>query len=154
LWGVLLSEIRLRRRYEADSASINQELEKHPPSAELAEEAITIFAENKKDNLRIMLDDLVYIRAAENYVDVHYLLHSKLQKSVLRNTITAIASQLESNSSRFYRCHKSYLVNLTHVQKVSGNAQGYKLHLQYTEDAIPVSRGQNTSLHSRLAAHP
>jgi DNA-binding LytR/AlgR family response regulator len=45
-----------------------------------------------------------------------------------------------------YRCHKSYLVNLAKVNHVSGNAQGYKLHLKDVEDQIPVSRKLNEEI--------
>jgi hypothetical protein len=33
---------------------------------------------------------------------------------------------------------------------VSGNAQGYKLHLQHLPDPLPVSRQHTKTLHLRL----
>ena len=38
------------------------------------------------------------------------------------------------------RCHKSYIVNLCNVEKLLGNAQGYKLVMSNMDKQIPVSR--------------
>jgi DNA-binding LytR/AlgR family response regulator len=38
------------------------------------------------------------------------------------------------------KCHRSCIVNLDKVVKVSGNAQGFKLHLKETDFVVPVAR--------------
>ena len=52
----------------------------------------------------------------------------------------------------FFRCHRAYIVNLDKIEQVEGNAQGYKLKLQGTEDLIPVSRNLNSEFSDRLLA--
>ena len=42
--------------------------------------------------------------------------------------------------STIERCHRSYLVNTALVDYVSGNAQGYQLHLKGTDQEVPVGR--------------
>jgi DNA-binding LytR/AlgR family response regulator len=50
----------------------------------------------------------------------------------------------------FYRCHRSYLVNLNYIRHISGNATGYKLHLEGVNDLIPVSRNLNNEIIEKI----
>jgi hypothetical protein len=43
-------------------------------------------------------------------------------------------------------------VNLPAVEHVSGNAQGYKLHLKNVQELVPVSRNLNAQLTEQLQA--
>jgi DNA-binding LytR/AlgR family response regulator len=54
----------------------------------------------------------------------------------------------------FYRCHKSYVINLDQVNHISGNAQGYKFHLKSAEDLIPVSRSNNEFVKNYFTNRP
>lgn len=38
------------------------------------------------------------------------------------------------------RCHRSYIVNLLHIEKATGNARGMQLQLSYAKTRLPVSR--------------
>ena len=38
------------------------------------------------------------------------------------------------------KCHRAFLVNLRHVVKVSGNAQGYRLQVGECREEVLVSR--------------
>lgn len=148
-------EFKLRRHFESESDQVNHELATHPPTDVLNRgERIIIPAENPKDNLEVNTSDLLFIQAAENYIEVHTRNHQKTTKHILRNSLGAVTDQLEKEGGHFFRCHKSYLVNVSQVQKVSGNAQGYKLHLLDTDMMIPVSRRYNDILHDRLAIRP
>lgn len=152
--SVLVKEIRLSHRFEVKSANINLNLKSHAKAEQEEESLITIMAGQPKDNLQVAARDLLFIRAAENYIDIFYLDSDKLERKLQRNSLTTVAAQLESVNSSFFRCHKSYLVNLIHVKHVSGNAQGYKLHLAHTDEAVPVSRQHNATLHQRLTVAP
>ena len=147
-------EYKLRRHFETESDQVNHELATHPPTDLNRSVRIIIPAENPRDNLEIHASDLLFIQAAENYIEVHTRNHQKTTKHILRNSLGAVTDQLETERGPFFRCHKSYLVNVSHVQKVSGNAQGYKLHLADTDLMIPVSRRYNNILHDRLAIRP
>jgi DNA-binding LytR/AlgR family response regulator len=76
-----------------------------------------------------------------------------LSKKLLRNSLKAVTESLVEHPQLF-RCHKSYLVNLLNVVHVSGNAQGYKLHLLNTDFRVPVSRQHNEEIKKRLAGTP
>jgi DNA-binding LytR/AlgR family response regulator len=52
----------------------------------------------------------------------------------------------------FFRCNRAYIVNLDKIEHGDGNAQGYKIKLQGTENLISVSRNINSEFSDRLLA--
>jgi hypothetical protein len=150
--AILIQELRMRKRFEHQAEVLNQDI--HRSEAEGSNPMqVLIPAENPKHNLSADTDAILLISSAENYVEVYLLQQEKIQKHLIRNTLTAVATRLEAQSSVFFRCHKSHLVHVGHVLKVSGNAQGYKLHIQNIPEPVPVSRQYNKTLHTYLSAH-
>jgi len=39
-----------------------------------------------------------------------------------------------------YRCHRSFLVNLSNIKTVTGNSNGFKIHFKNYNKHVPVSR--------------
>lgn len=153
---LVIKEKILSKKYEEESEAINQVIEPRqapkpvtivnsiPQSAEKVLKII-IPSESGKEDLALNLIDFLFVRSADNYAEVYFCTEGKVQKKVIRTSLKAIVSALENNKA-CYRCHKSYLVNLSKVIHVSGNAQGYKLHLKDVEDLIPVSRKLNEEI--------
>ena len=52
--------------------------------------------------------------------------------------------------SNIIKTHRSFLVNLLHIHSVSGNAQGYKLHLSNFDEPVPVSRNMIEDFNARM----
>lgn len=125
-FGVLGNYIIQLKKYQQPIKII-----KH--SKELKE--IKLVAENEKDIVTTQLDNLLFIESADNYSVVN-LLGEK--KSILRSSLTRLQSQIEHEE--VVRCHRSFIVNLSQVERVSGNAQGYKLHLIDGDSLVPVAR--------------
>ncbi|PBQ33599.1 hypothetical protein CNR22_18060 [Sphingobacteriaceae bacterium] len=161
---VFVKESRLHAKYSRQSAELNGIIEEHkgiiykpeesPAGAkteipEPGQPTFTISSENQKENLELRLQDLIFIQSSDNYVEVHYTDKNQSRKKLLRTSLKAVASDLEKHKELF-RCHKSYLVNVARVKHVSGNAQGYKLHLSGTDLLLPVSRQYNAELKERL----
>ncbi len=99
---------------------------------------LRLIAENEKDTIELSSESLFYIESSDNYSTVFYEKSGKLQKELLRSSLTRLESQISSES--IVRCHRSFIVNLDKVEKVTGNAQGYKLHLETPELFVPVAR--------------
>jgi DNA-binding LytR/AlgR family response regulator len=112
----------------------------HSPTTTTSDtpQTIRLIAENEKDILEIGSDDLFFIGSSDNYSTVHFLKNDVLQKELLRSSLSRLETQIAS--SKIVRCHRSYIVNMDRVARVSGNAQGYKFHLQPTELTVPVAR--------------
>ena len=107
--------------------------------------------ENGKADFSLPLDQLFFIKAANNYVEINYLEADKIKKHLLRNSIKNIDQQLEYPTIK--RCHRSYLVNMDKVGKITGNAQGYKIHFPFAaEFVVPVSRSKGKELLAILKA--
>jgi len=81
--------------------------------------------ENDKLDFVLPLDQLVFIKAANNYVEINYLEKEHIKKYLLRNSIRNIENQLAYPAIK--RCHRSYLVNMDKAARITGNAQGYGL---------------------------
>ena len=101
--------------------------------------------ENGKPDFSINFDQLIFIKAANNYVEINYFEEESIKKYLLRNSIRKVEEQLSHPSIK--RSHRSYLVNLDKVGRITGNAQGYKLHFPFTaEFVVPVSRSKGKEL--------
>ncbi len=154
--SVVLNEARLSREYARSSQQINADLEEeagspHPVPEPV--ERILIPTEGNTADLELDVEALFFIRSADNYIEIHHRSGKALERTVLRGSLKAVEDALSVND-RFLRCHKSHLVDLQKVQRVSGNAQGLKLHLEQVEDPIPVSRQLTITVRERLAVRP
>ncbi len=98
---------------------------------------ITIPSDTDENYLQMAANRILFVNAMENYVAVHYTDGSQVRKELVRNTLRRLDSVL---SIPFFRCHRSFLVNLEQVERVEGNAQGLRLSLKTGTDIIPVSR--------------
>jgi hypothetical protein len=81
-----------------------------------------------KNKSKVYLDDLLYIRADDHYLE----LITKNKKEITRGSLKEIATQLPPN---FIRCHKSYIVN-TNLIKTDNT----KEIIMQNNDIIPTSK--------------
>lgn len=122
---------------------------------------LTLVADNEKDTLTFSAANLLFIESTDNYCTVVYLkdgpvVPSQLSKPLLRTSLSRLEGQIagttEPDKPHIVRCHRSFVVNLDRVERVTGNAQGYKLHLLDGQFQVPVARKYNDSLVSQLKA--
>ena len=99
---------------------------------------IKLIAENEKDFLELMPLSLLYIESSDNYSTVFYHKENRLEKELIRSSLSRLESQITDKN--IVRCHRSFIVNLSQVDKVTGNAQGYKFHLNTPNLIVPVAR--------------
>ena len=91
----------------------------------------------KKDYyfVKVKAEDIDYIKADGNYLDVY----CKDEKYIIRETLKAFSEQL--NTSLFLQIHKSYIVNLKKISAIAHN------HLLIGKNEIPLSHtGKNELL--------
>lgn len=157
--SVLINQARLKSNFEHSSEELTQLL-KHPEistpyKTETSEPhlSITLIAENGKDAYTFSVEDILFIKSAENYAEVFFYRDARTNCELIRTSLLKCETALKDFPD-YFRCHKSYIVNLKKVRKVSGNAQGYKLHLEFTDDLIPVSRSKNDLIKELFATRP
>jgi len=150
---VLLRYIYHLRKNQTAAAQINDHFNKNSNQEKLiATKEILLTAENGKDSFGLQIEDLCYIQSADNYAEIFYLKNKEQKKEILRNSLQRLEDQIHTQikDSNIIRCHRSFLVNLDQVRSISGNAQGYKLHLDLCEDPIPVSRSKSKEVLGRI----
>jgi hypothetical protein len=101
---------------------------------------ITLSADSKKESLELPLKDILFIQSEGNYVIVYFREESDIKRSILRNTLKNTQEELGPHFPPLFRTHRSYIVNLSLVERIKGNSQGLQLYLPELEDFIPVSR--------------
>ena len=158
---ILINQARLNDKFQRQSKNINANLgipkERIGAKKVFAESdtpiEVIIPSENGRENFSVPPDELLFIHSSDNYIEVFYFNNSRMNCKLIRNSLKAAAISLNLNEN-FFRVHKSYIVNLSKVKHVSGNAQGYKLHLADTEVTIPVSRRLNEIIKNKLTTNP
>lgn len=147
---VMYSQIGLQKKYAAEASMIDVQVqERKQHEAEKDEGLITIGAENTEEGLQLAPHQLLYIAAADNYIKVYYLEQGQVKQALLRSTLKKATDGLAGHP-QFFRCHRTFLVNLDHVNNINGNAQGYKLQLAHAEEWIPVSRSLHAEIRQKL----
>lgn len=149
--SVLVNYILKLKKYQQAAREIPvREHHAEIPGAESAQPVlVTLTAENEKDTLSFPPADLLYIESSDNYSTVVYLKNNQPVKALLRSSLSRLETQFAGNAV-LVRCHRSFIVNLENVEKVTGNAQGYKLHLHDGSFQIPVARKYNDTLVAQL----
>jgi len=130
------------------------ELNEHISKSQIQESASDNFSlsiESGREVLTIEAENIVAVEAIENYVNVYYVFEGSVQKKMMRNTLSQIEQQL-SESNEFYRCHRSFIVNVSKIKSVEGNSQGYRLSLEGLEEPIPVSRNKIAAFNAKMKA--
>lgn len=161
--AVLLNELRLAKRFREGSERVNAGMRQAGRGEEAAsalpepsppvDALITIPSESGREDLTLPVNDLLFIRSAGNYLEIHLADGAGMLRKVLRGSLKRTEEQFAGHT-RLLRCHKSHLVNLDRVVRVSGNAQGFQLHLDRGEQTVPVSRKLNDRLSALLADRP
>ena len=132
----LLAEIKDRDiRLAKDLVTI----EKYATGQIGREDSTLPFLDEKKSlKLAVTANAILYIEAADNYVNICYLNHDKLVRFPLRSSMRSIEQICEANN--IVRCHRSYYVNLRKVRAIQKGPDGMFAELTYAAAPhIPVS---------------
>lgn len=132
----LLAEIKDRDiRLAKDLVTI----EKYATGQIGREDSTLPFLDEKKSlKLAVTANAILYIEAADNYVNICYLNNDKLVRFPLRSSMRSIEQICEANN--IVRCHRSYYVNLRKVRAIQKGPDGMFAELTYAAAPhIPVS---------------
>lgn len=146
VFGAFKTQLKYSRKYGAEAAHMHLPVD-HPSLAA----PITLSGENQNETLHLKPGQTAYLEAQDNYVQVYFLENGLVKRKMLRATLRKMEETL-ANWPQFVRCHRRFVVNFDLVEKVSGNAQGYRLHLTGLDETIPVSRNLHDIVRSRLNA--
>tara|TARA_R110002050_G_scaffold56512_3_gene127188 strand:+ start:147123 stop:148100 length:978 start_codon:yes stop_codon:yes gene_type:complete len=104
-------------------------------------EAIVIQTPIATEVFNLEIAKFLFAEVEGNYTEIHTKTPESSVKILVRMTLKELEEQLTSFPFIF-RTHRSYLVNLYQVTSISGNAQGYLIHLKDYTNPLPVSRSK------------
>ncbi|CAH9049977.1 hypothetical protein PSECIP111854_00439 [Pseudoalteromonas sp. CIP111854] len=96
------------------------------------------------DDINIALADIVFIKAAGNYIEVT----TPEQTHLLRATMKELEAHLPN--TQFFRCHRSYFINLSHSQKVINARAGHGYIVLKNQQQVPVSKSKRRDAHQLI----
>lgn len=109
------------------------------------EDQITIKGKGSHDFIRLNFGELLFVRSADNYVEVHWIENKSLQKKLVRRTI----SEIQTSFPSLLKTHRSYLVNPIHFKQFVSVEKKLFLDLGF-ESRIPVSRNLQSEVKNQL----
>lgn len=98
-----------------------------------------VFIKTGYDYTKIVISDIEYIKSDADYTEIMIAGKKKISSEPLRHW----QEILDQNS--FVRIHKSYIVNTSKIQKVSGN----RVYLE-NEEVLPIGRAYKDDFSSRF----
>lgn len=94
-----------------------------------------------KGNLKLSIkfENLIYIEAADNYIDIHYDNNKEKQAHfVMRGSLKTILEQ--TSNPNLIRCHRSYIVNFNKIKVLRKEKHGLFIELEAKNvPDIPIS---------------
>ncbi|MCG8699709.1 MAG: LytTR family transcriptional regulator DNA-binding domain-containing protein [Bacteroidales bacterium] len=129
-------QVRLKRLLH-EQRSMQDKLKKFSES--YSNKHIEIMSDNDSDNFRIQVSEIVYVKSADNYVEIGYHDEGMVKRKMVRNTLRNVEQQL-AEFNNFIRTHRTSLVNIQYIDKLNKNFNTYWLSLDKTKETIPVSR--------------
>ena len=103
-------------------------------------EIINLMDNNGNLKLSVKLDNLYYIKAEDNYINVFYQRSGAIASYMLRCKMKTIEDNCLDSSS-LMRCHRSYIVNIKKVSVLHNEADGFVIDFEREGlDSIPVSK--------------
>ena len=103
-------------------------------------EIINLMDNNGNLKLSVKLDNLYYIKAEDNYINVFYQRNGAIASYLLRCKMKTIEDNCVDSSS-LMRCHRSYIVNIKKVSVLHNETDGFIIDFEKEGlDSIPVSK--------------
>lgn len=88
-----------------------------------------LFLQKTQEIVRIFVEDIYYIEASGNYIDIY------TKNGIERYRATLVNMENELKGRSFLRCHKGYLVNIRHISRMKNN------EIELTDGSrLPVGR--------------
>ncbi len=127
---------RLLKNHLQSALELNKFLEaKANPTPRI----VHLKSDYEKDDLSIDVNTLLFIRSANNYIEVFWKEKDNILSQLVRCTMKYAEDAFE-DYPYIFKCHRASIVNINHVKKVEGKSQGYTLYVGGNDHTVTVSR--------------
>lgn len=134
---------RLLKRHLKQAEQYTRQLQQ--PAATPGEALVSLPDENGQPVLQLPTERILFLQAAGNYAEVHFLDDTRQpRRELLRNRLKVLQEALPED--HFIQCHRSYLANRQLIRQVKGNARNYELVLEGANQTVPVARSKAASV--------
>ncbi len=120
---ITINQNRLLRSHLKSAEELNRKLSDLRTSDEVL---VTFSSDYKGDNLVLKISSLLLVRSANNYVEIFYLENGTTKSQMVRCSMIRAETAVKEFDF-VLRCHRMFLINTKHINKVEGNSQGYKI---------------------------
>jgi hypothetical protein len=149
--GVIVISYNAMLRKNLNAAiQLNQVIMDKKGKGVINNDKLVITSENKNQKIETPASNLICIESEGNYVNTWFLEEGKIVRLLIRNTIKNIETQIQEAENMF-KCHRAFIINLSYVDKVMGNSQGYRLMVKYLDKEIPVARNYSKSFREAIS---
>ncbi len=133
---IIINQDRLLRSHLKSAQQLNKKLIE---SKRQKEELIHFESDYKKDNLKITSNSLLLIKSADNYIEVFYKSEGIVKKQMVRSSLKKAEESIQ-DFDFIFKCHRTFIVNINHINEIQGNSQGYKLYVENLDFPALVSQ--------------
>lgn len=133
---ITLNRHRLLRSHLKLANELNTKLQENKS---IDEKLVHFESDYKKDNLSIKVSLIMFVRSADNYIDVYWKEGQTVKNQMVRCSLTKAEDMLKEYKFIF-KSHRSYLVNINHIDKIEGSTHGYRLFFESVDFHVPVSK--------------
>lgn len=133
---ITLNQERLLRSNLKTAVELNNKLQERKS---IQEKMVFFESDYMKDSLSIKVNSFLFAHSANNYIEVFWLEGDKVNSQMIRTSLKN-AEDVLIDYKFIFKCHRSYIVNINHIDKITGNFQGYKLSIKNVDFQIPVSQ--------------
>jgi DNA-binding LytR/AlgR family response regulator len=121
----------------SEKKKIQKQIEKY--EEDLLNKSIEFVSENISENLTLQIGEVVFMKSADNYVEIVYKEGDIFKKKLIRNTLKNIELQIKQYTN-FVRCHRTCIVNVHFIGKLIRDANNHWLSIKGFDEELPVSR--------------
>jgi hypothetical protein len=133
---IIVNYNRMLRIHVKTANELNRKLKEHK---QVEDRIIYFVSDYQKDSLAIKASTLLLIRSANNYIEVFWKEGDTVRNQMVRCSMIS-AEAIVREFKFIFKCHRSFIVNITYIERFEGNSQGYKLYFDNVNFAIPVSK--------------
>lgn len=143
---ITINQERLLRSHLNSAQALNKKLLEN---RQIKDRFITFESQYKNDNLIIKADLLLFIKSADNYIEVFFESQGVVKNQLVRSTLNQ-TEELLKEFDFIMRCHRSFIININRIKKIQGNSQGYKLFFENKDLFAMVSQKYITEFRRKI----
>ena len=127
---------RLLRSHLKLANELNKKLKENKS---IPDKLVHFMSDYQKDNLSIKVSLILFIRSANNYIEVFWKEDQAVKSQMVRCSLTK-AEEVLREDKFIFKSHRSYMANINHIDRIEGSSQGYRLYFEKVDFPVPVSK--------------